>query len=50
MDDEQKINHVNRCEFHNGRKEGVCPTVSEEFAKSLTNEERRNNGKTRKTF
>lgn len=32
---EEKIDHVNRCEFHKGVKNGVCPTVSIEEAKHL---------------
>ena len=34
---QDKIDHVNRCEFHNGIKEGVCPTVSIKEAENLRN-------------
>jgi len=47
---EEKIDHINRCEFHKGRKEGICPTVSIEEANKLRKEDEKNkkqNGKTK---
>ena len=32
---EEKIDHVNKCEFHRGSKHGECPTVSNKEAYAL---------------
>lgn len=32
---EEKIDHINRCEFHRGSRLGVCPIISFEEAEKL---------------
>ena len=40
LTNEEKILHVNRCEFHRGTKHGVCPTVSIKEAKILKKQQK----------
>lgn len=35
---QEKIEHINKCEFHRGTKEGECPWVSKEEAIRLIRE------------
>ncbi len=41
---EEKIDHIKRCEFHRGTKQGECPIVSNKEAKEL----RENSDKSKK--
>lgn len=42
---EQRIEHIQKCEFHNGHKDGECPIISNKEAQKLREE---NNGRKNK--
>ena len=43
LSNREKIDHIDKCEFHKGIKQGICPKVSLQDAKKIRQEQIQNN-------